>query len=222
VQSAQSSVDELGAAAAQIDKIITVIVEIAEQTKLLALNATIEAARAGEAGKGFAVVAAEVKQLATQTNNATDDIRLKISSMQSSTNNTIGEIKHISGVITSVDEIVSSIAASVEEQSVTTRDISCTIGNVATIVAEMSTLTGSVKQKSEELARLSSSTSLAMGAVGSVVAEAVETSYSIGEVVSQALHATQAMVQATGEMESEFKHMDTMSVQQTELVSRYH
>jgi methyl-accepting chemotaxis protein len=105
---------------------------------------------------------------------------------------------------------------------VTTRDISCTIGNVATIVAEMSTLTGSVKQKSEELARLSSSTSLAMGAVGSVVAEAVETSYSIGEVVSKALHATQAMVQATAEMEREFKHMDTMSVQQAELVSRYH
>jgi methyl-accepting chemotaxis protein len=221
VQSAQNSVDELGAAAAQIDKIIDVIVEIAEQTKLLALNATIEAARAGEAGKGFAVVAAEVKQLATQTNSATDDIRLKISSMQSSTHNTIAEINHISGVITSVDDIVSSIAASVEEQSVTTRDISNTIGNVATIVAEMAALTGRVKQKTTELAQLGSTTSHAMERVAAVVDETVQTSQAIGEVINQAVHATQAMLSATTDMQSQSQRMDTMSVQQAELVSRY-
>ncbi|MGE5708333.1 MAG: methyl-accepting chemotaxis protein, partial [Bacteroidota bacterium] len=82
VERAASQVNDLRGAAQEISKVIEVILEIAEQTKLLALNATIEAARAGEAGKGFAVVANEVKELAKQTNRATEEIRAKIETMQ--------------------------------------------------------------------------------------------------------------------------------------------
>ncbi len=123
VDTASGRVDELGNAAKEISKVIEAIVEIAEQTKLLALNATIEAARAGEAGKGFAVVANEVKELAKQTRDATADIRMKIEAMQSSTDKTVSEIGNISSVINNVNEIVNTIAASVEEQNVTTQDI---------------------------------------------------------------------------------------------------
>ena len=123
VNAASNRVDELGAAALEINKVTDVIVEIAEQTKLLALNATIEAARAGEAGKGFAVVANEVKELALQTNNAIAEIRNKVEAMQHSTDNTIAEIGAINQTIKAVNEIVVTIAGAVEEQSIPTREI---------------------------------------------------------------------------------------------------
>ena len=123
VNAASNRVDELGAAALEINKVTDVIVEIAEQTKLLALNATIEAARAGEAGKGFAVVANEVKELALQTNNAIAEICNKVEAMQLSTDNTIAEIGAISQTIKAVNEIVVSIAGAVDEQSIPTKDV---------------------------------------------------------------------------------------------------
>ena len=113
----------LGHAADEIGKVIEVIQDIAEQTNLLALNATIEAARAGEAGKGFAVVASEVKELAKQTATATDDIRKRIAGIQGSTTEAIEAIHEVTSVISNVNEVSRTIAAAVEEQSITTREI---------------------------------------------------------------------------------------------------
>ena len=81
----------LSAASADIGKVVQLIQAIAEQTNLLALNATIEAARAGEAGKGFAVVASEVKQLATQTSKATEEISGRIHAVQGATDQAVGQ-----------------------------------------------------------------------------------------------------------------------------------
>ena len=127
-QNASTKVDELGKAASEIGKVVETITEISEQVNLLALNATIEAARAGEAGKGFAVVANEIKDLAKQTAEATQEIKEKIGAIQGSTEGTVTEIGQISAVIDEVNEIVSTIASAVEEQSVTTKEIA---GNVA-------------------------------------------------------------------------------------------
>lgn len=138
VQSASHKVGELGAAAQGISKVVEVIIDIAEQTKLLALNATIEAARAGEAGKGFAVVANEVKELAQQTNNATEEIRKNVQAIQNSTEGTVQEIENINQVIAQVDEIVNSIASAVEEQNVMTREIANNITQAAEGVKDMS------------------------------------------------------------------------------------
>lgn len=137
VEKASGKVDELSRAASEITKVTEVIVEIAEQTKLLALNATIEAARAGEAGKGFAVVANEVKELAKQTNEATDDIRNKIETMRKSADSTVQEIELIHTVINDVNEIVVNIASAVEEQAATTRDIASNIGQAAAGIQDM-------------------------------------------------------------------------------------
>ncbi len=123
VTKASQKVKELDQFAEEIGQVVETIIEIAEQTKLLALNATIEAARAGEAGKGFAVVANEVKELASQTNNATEDIREKIENIQNFAKATAQEINTITGVIENVDEIVNTIATAVEEQSITTKGI---------------------------------------------------------------------------------------------------
>lgn len=131
VRTATTQVNELGDAASQIDKVVEVIVDIAEQTKLLALNATIEAARAGEAGKGFAVVANEVKELARLTAEATEDIKHKIEAIQQSSGQTVSEIGQINSVIDQVEDTVGGIASAVEEQSVTNKDISQNISEAS-------------------------------------------------------------------------------------------
>ncbi|MBF0572517.1 MAG: methyl-accepting chemotaxis protein [Desulfamplus sp.] len=129
-------VETLGKAAFDINKVTEAINEISEQTNLLALNATIEAARAGEAGKGFAVVANEIKALARQTAEATQDIKNKIEAIQNTTKSSVAKINSITEVVEDIHNIISTIAAAVEEQSVTTSEISSNIAQVADGVQE--------------------------------------------------------------------------------------
>ncbi len=128
---------ELGASADAISKVTETITEISEQTNLLALNATIEAARAGEAGKGFAVVANEIKELAKQTAEATLDIKKQIDDVQRTTTTTVEEIKQISDVINSVNEIVATISTAVGEQSMATEEIANNINQAAQGLTEV-------------------------------------------------------------------------------------
>ena len=97
-------VGELGKAAVDIGHVIETIQDISEQVNLLALNATIEAARAGEAGKGFAVVAGEIKNLASQTAQASSSIKEKIKVIQDTTQDTVLQIDSISKVISEVND----------------------------------------------------------------------------------------------------------------------
>lgn len=133
-QAVSMTMQELGEAAQEIDKVTETITEISSQTNLLALNATIEAARAGAAGKGFAVVAGEIKELARQTADATEDIKRRISGIQLSTGSAVSDTEQISQVISEVSDLVNSIAASIEEQSVVTRDVA---GNIAQASSEV-------------------------------------------------------------------------------------
>lgn len=176
VRSASNRVGELDSAAQEISKVIDVIMEIAEQTKLLALNATIESARAGEAGKGFAVVASEVKELAQQTNDATEKIRNQINTIQSSTENTVSEIGSITEVIGKVNDIVNSIATAVEEQSATTRDIAQNVDQaasasktVASDIADVNAIISDVKTASVQV----SGTSETLSQMGTALSDSV-------------------------------------------------
>jgi methyl-accepting chemotaxis protein len=144
--------NELGAAAREIGKVTETINEISSQTNLLALNATIEAARAGAAGKGFAVVATEIKALAQQTAAATEEIKGRIAGVQSATAGGIAEIGKISQVIKEVNGIVTSIAAAIEEQSITTRDIAKNIGQASLGVNDANIRVSETSERSREIA----------------------------------------------------------------------
>ena len=115
--------NQLAKSADDISKVIDIITEISEQTKLLALNATIEAARAGEAGKGFAVVANEVKDLSKQTDGATTQIATQIQEIQNQTQEVVENINKSADFNHKINEITSTIAATVEEQSATTNEV---------------------------------------------------------------------------------------------------
>lgn len=126
--SVSTLMQELGNAAQEIGMVTETITDISSQTNLLALNATIEAARAGTAGKGFAVVANEIKELAKQTADATEDIKNKIGGVQQSAGSAIADIEKITGVVGEVSHIISSIATAIEQQSSVTKDVA---GNIS-------------------------------------------------------------------------------------------
>lgn len=134
---ATENIDQLGIAAKSIGKVIETITDISDQVNLLALNATIEAARAGDAGKGFAVVANEIKELARQTADATQDIREKVEGIQDTTAVTVKEITEITNVIGEVNEVVTTIASAVEEQSAATTEIAVNVAQVSTGIQEV-------------------------------------------------------------------------------------
>ena len=134
---ASDKMQQLGKAADKIGKVTETITEISEQTNLLALNATIEAARAGEAGKGFAVVANEIKELAKQTAEATLDIKNLIDDVQNTSKSTEEGILQISEVITGVNDIVSTIATAVEEQTAATQEIANNIAQASQGIQEV-------------------------------------------------------------------------------------
>ncbi|MBN9602035.1 MAG: MCP four helix bundle domain-containing protein [Afipia felis] len=131
-------IKKLSAAATRISEVIDLINSIASQTNLLALNATIEAARAGEAGRGFAVVAAEVKELASQTANATTEISQQVNSIQDATSRSAESIAQISSTIRKMSEITFAVASAVQEQGAVTQEISSNIQQAALATSEVS------------------------------------------------------------------------------------
>ncbi len=142
----------LGEAANEINKVTDTISEISDQTNLLALNATIEAARAGEAGKGFAVVANEIKELARQTTDATQEIKTQIDGIQDSTNKTVNQIADISTVIEKVNHFVSEVSLALEEQAATAGDIGSNVIQAATGITEVSENVAQASAASGEIA----------------------------------------------------------------------
>jgi methyl-accepting chemotaxis protein len=157
----------LSQAAEAIGKVTETITSISDQTKLLALNATIEAARAGAAGKGFAVVAHEIKELARQTAEATEDIKAKVAGIQGSTTNTLTDLGEISRVIAEISEIVNTIAAAIEEQSSVTRDIARNVGEAV----------DGVRDANQRVAQMS-------GGAQSVAQDMAEVKQAAGEMAS--------------------------------------
>jgi methyl-accepting chemotaxis protein len=136
-KSSKEIMTRLSGAAKSIGKVVAVINDIADQTNLLALNATIEAASAGEAGKGFAVVANEVKELARQTTQATQDIIKQVAEIKENTDYAVKSIDEVTLVMEDVNRISHTIVSSVEEQSATINEISRSVSGVNTNIKDV-------------------------------------------------------------------------------------
>ncbi len=131
MQNASTKMHKLGSAAESINAVTDTIAGISDQTNLLALNATIEAARAGEAGKGFAIVANEIKELASQTAEATADIKQQIEGIQLTSQASIKEIESVGKVMDEINHSIITIATAIEEQSAATQEIASNVGHVS-------------------------------------------------------------------------------------------
>ncbi|HEX2956655.1 MAG TPA: methyl-accepting chemotaxis protein [Chitinispirillaceae bacterium] len=150
-KSTQEIIESLGTSANEIGKVIEMIQDIADQTNLLALNASIEAASAGEAGKGFAVVAKEVKALAKQTAQATEQIHIQISEIQDKTTSAVSVITQIASIITEINKFSQMIVSAVEEQGATSNEIASNISSVNSTSGEISQNMNSAAKGIEEI-----------------------------------------------------------------------
>jgi methyl-accepting chemotaxis protein len=167
-----TTMDDLVSVAKEIGNVTQMISAIAEQTNLLALNATIEAARAGESGRGFAIVAQEVKALAGQTANATQDIASRVEAMRSTTARSVTAIQGISGRIRDLNQFSARIAAAVEQQAASARDIAGNVNAASAGVQRVSESVGEIRSIAQETAQavdsLSGAASEIAGQIGTI------------------------------------------------------
>lgn len=165
-----AATDTLSTQAHSIESILGLIREIAGQTNLLALNATIEAARAGDAGRGFAVVAQEVKSLANQTAQATDEIAKKIAAIQSASRASVESNASIRSTIDEVQLSAERIRSAMEEQAQTVTMITASVDETALAADLMSNTISAIRSDTENVASEIQALELGFGEVNDKVA----------------------------------------------------
>ncbi|MEM6748667.1 MAG: PAS domain S-box protein [Pseudomonadota bacterium] len=162
VRNAVSAMGEIEKSSAQISQIIGVIDDIAFQTNLLALNAGVEAARAGDAGRGFAVVAQEVRALAQRSSEAAKEIKELISTSSAQVaegvdlvggaGTALGDIVER---VENVSALVSEIAASAQEQSISLGEVNDAMNKMDQVTQQNAAMVEESTASSHALARAS-------------------------------------------------------------------
>lgn len=132
IQDTSKRIKRLGESSQEIGNIVALIEEIAEQTNILALNASIEASRAGEAGRGFAVVADEVQKLAERSSNATKQIEVLVSTIQSDTNEAVVAMERSTTDVVGGSLLAENAGAALVEIEQVSHQIASLVQNIST------------------------------------------------------------------------------------------
>ncbi len=165
------AISQLDDKASEIQKIVSVIGEIADQTNLLALNAAIEAARAGEQGKGFAVVADEVRKLAEQSASSSNDIEILLKDILEKTVKSVEDVNE-------VQQIVRDQKESLEETRVLYSKIQDAVKSIVEKTISISAETLQVQQKSEQV-------SMTMGDIAAITEESAAATEEVAAATSE-------------------------------------
>ena len=201
-QKADQDISSLAKLAERIGAIVDIISSIAEQTNMLALNATIEAARAGEAGRSFAVVASEVKTLAGQTANATEEISAQVHAIQEATKQAVESIRTISEQVSEIQGRTTAIAAAVEEQEASTHEISRSISLASDgseqVAGSVNTMVHSVDQTTVEAQHLRSTSDLLADVAGNLTKTVDGFLHSVAEDVTERRRASRRAIRQIG------------------------
>ncbi len=208
-------IKELGKNSQKIGGIIEVINSIAEQTNLLALNATIEAARAGEAGKGFAVVANEVKELAKQTSEATEEIAKMIHVIQADTEKAVTSVEDITSTISHVNELASTIASAAEEQTATVAEINESVIAGASKVKELEKRAHGLADQANEFSNLAArveNVNTVVAMLSKIVTEATDSFKLDKEVITRIFNIVSSEAQLAGSMFAHFAWLEEIQI----------
>lgn len=177
IEDSTGDIEALAKGVTEINKILEVISDIADQTNLLSLNAAIEAARAGESGRGFAVVADEVRSLAQRTRNSTGEIEAMIEKIRNNSEHAVNAmhnsnrltastleaaqqagqaLSEITSAISAISERNLAIASASEQQALVARDVDQNLVTIKDLSAQSAAGASQTSSSSEGLAALAS------------------------------------------------------------------
>jgi methyl-accepting chemotaxis protein len=217
----EAQTKQLSSSCESIENIVAIIGEISEQTKNLALNATIEAARAGEAGKGFAVVANEVKELAKQTGEATENIVETINAMRQSTESTSQRIHHVGEVVSKQTEIVQEISELVNKQSEIISDnhdkTNSAANQVKMMTSKVEAASNEINEITESLDKVTKSSSAVSTATDNSFKETAGVSKSISNIKS----SSEQNNKKVDEINDSISEVESMATKLSGLVDRF-
>ncbi|TDO94767.1 methyl-accepting chemotaxis protein [Halanaerobium saccharolyticum] len=194
------AIGSLAESSQRIDEIVQLIKDISAQTNLLALNAAIEAARAGEAGRGFSVVADEIRELAEQSGEATDEISELIGGIQKDVEVSVKNMKQ-------TEQAVDTSVSSIEESGKTFNDIRKAASVLTNIIENIGSQSEKMKVNSNE--------------VESAVKQIAEVSQTAASNAEEVAAATQEQSSSTEEIVNSAQDLAEMAQELSNAVNKF-